>query len=242
MTNQQIVRYLKLPFQFNPDKLIHDLSLILENNWIPHFNSSGYSGEWDVIPLYASDGDEKNIFALAVDNSEVIETSLIKSCFYFREVIQSLEFQITSARLLKLGAGAEIKPHRDHELGYEDGYFRLHIPIVTNNKVRFVLDGELLTMRPGECWYTNVNFVHSVSNLGDSDRIHLVIDGIRNEWSDNLFFSLASKENLLQKQHEEESPETIKRTIEELKNSNEPIAPELIELLNKKLEKLTKNI
>lgn len=242
MTNQQIVRYLKLPFQFTSDKLIHDLSLILDSNWIPHFNSSGYSGEWDVIPLYASKGDEKNIFALSVDNSEVIETSLIKNCFYFREIIQSLKFPVTSARLLKLGAGAEIKPHRDHELGYEDGYFRLHIPIITNNRVQFILDGELLTMRPGECWYTNVNFVHSVSNLGDSDRIHLVVDGIRNEWSDNLFFSLASKENLLQKQHEEESPETIKRTIEELKSSNEPIAPELIEFLNKKLEKLTKNI
>ena len=95
-------------------------------------------------------------------------------------------------------------------------------------------------MLPGECWYTNVNYVHSVKNSGEIDRIHLVIDGKRNEWSDKMFFSKASKENLLSKPIEKDSPETIKKIIEELKRSNEPISKQLINELQLKLRKLNK--
>ena len=133
---------------------------------------------------------------------------------------------------------AEIKPHRDYALGYEDGNFRLHIPIVTNSKVQFILDGAELTMLPGECWYTNVNYVHSVANLGESDRYHLVIDGERNEWSDELFFSLASEESFQQIPIENASPKRMKQTIEELKRSNNPVVKPLIKRLLKNLKEL----
>ncbi|MEP5339609.1 MAG: aspartyl/asparaginyl beta-hydroxylase domain-containing protein [Algibacter sp.] len=232
---QKNTTYLKLPFQFNKEKLVHDLSLILDGNWISHFNTTGYNGDWKVISLYAPNGVESNIFALSTLNSIISETSTLKKCQYFKEVIDSFKCPILTARILRLGVGAEIKPHRDHELGYEDGNFRLHIPIVTNSHVQFILDGTELTMLPGECWYTNVNYVHSVKNTGESDRVHLVIDGKRNEWSDLLFFSLAPAESFQPILEENNSPETIKRIIEELKQSNEPIAKQLInELIAKK--------
>ncbi|MEP1489153.1 MAG: aspartyl/asparaginyl beta-hydroxylase domain-containing protein [Algibacter sp.] len=232
---QKNTTYLKLPFQFNKEKLVHDLSLILDGNWISHFNTTGYNGDWKVISLYAPNGVESNIFALSTLNSIISETSILKKCQYFKEVIDSFKCPILTARILRLGVGAEIKPHRDHELGYEDGNFRLHIPIVTNSHVQFILDGTELTMLPGECWYTNVNYVHSVKNTGESDRVHLVIDGKRNEWSDLLFFSLAPAESFQPILEENNSPETIKRIIEELKRSNEPISKQLInELIAKK--------
>lgn len=37
-------------------------------------------------------------------------------------------------------------------------------------------------MKPGELWYLNVNRYHSVTNGGSTDRIHLVIDCIVNDW------------------------------------------------------------
>jgi len=234
-------KYLKFPFQFKKEKLAHDLSLILDGNWIPHFNTTGYNGDWNVISLYAHNGDESNIFALSTFNSIVSETSILKECKYFKEVIDSFKCPILTARILRLGVGSEIKPHRDHELGYEDGNFRLHIPIITNSDVQFIIDDTKLTMLPGECWYTNVNYLHSVKNLGEEDRVHLVIDGERNEWSDQLFFSLAPEESFHSIPKENDSPETIERIINELKQSNEPAAKKLISELLQKLTRLNEN-
>jgi len=238
---QKNTKYLKFPFQFSEEKLVRDLSLILDKNWIPHFNTEGYHGDWKVISLYAHNGEESNIYALPTSQSTISETRILKECHYFKEVIDSFKCPILTARILRLGAGAEIKPHRDHDLGYEDGNFRLHIPIVTNSGVRFVLDGTELTMLPGECWYTNVNYVHSVINSGKSDRVHLVIDGERNEWSDQLFFSSVPKESFKPIPKKNDSSETIRRIIEELKRSNEPAAKKLINELSQKLTKLNEN-
>jgi len=53
---------------------------------------------------------------------------------------------------------------------------RIHIPVVTNSEVEFYLDEERMDLKEGECWYMNFNLLHRVSNNGDADRIHLVID------------------------------------------------------------------
>ncbi|CAM1363168.1 Aspartyl/Asparaginyl beta-hydroxylase [Tenacibaculum sediminilitoris] len=229
--------HLKLPFFFDASKLLFDYSLVMNQNWVPHFNTSGYKGEWKAIPLYAPKGNASNIYAFQQSNEAILETPLMSNCNYFKEVISSFECPILSARLLRLNVGAEIKPHRDYKLGYEDGNFRIHIPIITNNNIQFILNDEKITMLPGECWYTNVNYVHSVSNHGKKDRIHLVIDAERNEWSDNLFFSLAPKESFQPIQEKIESSETIRLIIDELKRKNEPASEQLIFELEQKLSK-----
>ena len=237
---QEHTRYLKLPFQFDEKKLVQELSVIFDHQWIPHFNENAYSGDWKVISLYAEGGDNSNIFARPNSTSPISETQVLKRCPYYRAVINSFKFPILTARILRLGVGAEIKPHRDHDLGYENGNFRLHIPITTNPNVEFILDGDRLTMLPGECWYTNVNYIHSVKNAGNQDRLHIVIDGKSNEWSDQLFFSLAPPESFRPIPRENDSPETIKRTIEELQRSNAPIAQQLIDQMLQKLAEINK--
>lgn len=235
MSKKEITKYLKFPMQFDEKRLVEDLSRAMEAQWIPHFNTGGYTGNWKAVSLYAKDGDEQNIFALSTDSSPVSETHLMKECAYFKEVLDSFSFPILSVRLLRLEAGAEIKPHTDHELGYEDGQFRLHIPIVTNPDIEFILDGERLIMLPGECWYTNVNFVHSVANRGTEDRVHLVIDGERNAWTDELFFSQAPESSFEADREENLSPDTIKRMLEELRNNPQMAGHPIIEELEGKL-------
>ncbi len=230
--------YLKLPFEFDEDKLLHDYSLILNKKWIPHFNTQGYKGNWDAISLYAPDGDGTNIYAFSTTNPVISETSALRGCNYFKEVIESFKCPVLTARLLRLSVGAKIKPHRDHELGYENNNFRLHIPITTNKGVQFVLDDNQLTMLAGECWYTNVNYIHSVANLGDSDRVHMVLDFERNDWSDSLFFSLAPEESFKPEPEQSHSPETVELIIEELKRHNEPASKQLIKELELKLRAL----
>ena len=42
-------------------------------------------------------------------------------------------------------------------------------------------------MLEGEAWYLNFNLKHSVRNHGVSERIHLVIDCIANDWLRSFF-------------------------------------------------------
>lgn len=239
MSNETITKHIRFSIRFDVERLTQDLSRVLESNWVPHFNTGGYTGNWKAIPLYAKDGDAGNIFVPMEDETTVLkETDVMKDCAYFREVVQYFQFPILSVRLLRLEVGAEIKPHKDHKLGYEDDQFRLHIPIVTNPEVSFILDGERLNMQPGECWYANVNFEHSVANHGTIDRVHLVIDGIRNAWSDAFFFAEVPKESLDIQHTESHSAGTLQRIIEELESHPETANQELIATLKAQLKEM----
>lgn len=234
MEDSLLIPYLKLPFQFEVDKLKHELALLLKSNWVPHFNQQGYEGAWNSIALYAKGGDAANILALHNTDLPLKATPALENCPYLNEVIQQFKCPLISARLLRLEAGAYIKPHRDYKLGYEDNNFRIHIPIITHKKIDFILDGQRLAMHEGECWYTNVNYVHSVANRGTTDRIHLVIDGERNDWSDELFFSLAPKEHFFPKEGNNYSLAIKKRIIEELERINTEGAEQVIQDLQAK--------
>ena len=219
MNNTEITKHLKLPFQFDEQKLLTDLAKVLNTEWKPHFNIKDYSGKWKSIALYAPNGNSNHIFASPNETVPILETKILKGCNYFKEVLSQFHCPLLSVRLLNLGAGAIIKPHKDYNLGYENDCFRLHVPITTNPEVEFILDDTLLQMEPGECWYTNVNYTHSVENLGTTDRIHLVLDGQRNSWSDELFLSLVPKECLFVEETKYYDIDTIARIIEELNQS-----------------------
>ncbi|GAA4757458.1 MULTISPECIES: aspartyl/asparaginyl beta-hydroxylase domain-containing protein [Flavobacterium] len=228
----ELVRYIQFPLLFDKKLLKNDVSKVLSDNWVKHYNTNDYSGDWDSIALMSQGGKSGNIYALPSNNDEVIFTEALDSCSYFKEVINQFKFQKTSVRLLRLSVGAEIKPHKDYCLGYEDGCFRIHIPIITNPEVEFILDNTRLIMNEGECWYINANFTHSVANRGKEDRIHLVIDGIRNEWTDNLFFKNARKDGF-EKKIVQNTKEEKEKIIQELRKMNTPVADKLIsDLLN----------
>lgn len=76
---------------------------------------------------------------------------------------------------VNLPAKQEIPVHRD------TGYYlinvhRLHIPIITNDSVKFFLNGDVVTMKTGSCYEINNVKNHAVSNKGNTDRIHLIMD------------------------------------------------------------------
>jgi aspartyl/asparaginyl beta-hydroxylase (cupin superfamily) len=83
--------------------------------------------------------------------------------------------EITNAILVVLPSGKNIPPHTDTGLFF-DLYSRIHIPIITNPKCLFTVDGETIHMKAGELWEINNHKKHSVENNGEEDRIHLIID------------------------------------------------------------------
>lgn len=78
-------------------------------------------------------------------------------------------------RLARLKAHGEIPVHIDGAAYFEKQH-RLHIPLTTNPDVVFEVGGCRKHMAVGEVWEINNIIHHGVHNLGDSDRIHLVVD------------------------------------------------------------------
>jgi Flp pilus assembly protein TadD/quercetin dioxygenase-like cupin family protein len=87
---------------------------------------------------------------------------------------------IVRAMLARLEAGGEIPRHTD--AGYSlMNCHRVHLPIITSEKVDFFVGGETVQMREGELWEINNATEHAVSNNGTEDRVHLIVD-----WMPNL--------------------------------------------------------
>lgn len=179
-------RFFRLPLTFDASQLSGDLARCLALDWPDHFNARDYSGQWSSIALRSASGAATDI-ASVPGREGYQDTPLLDACPFFRQVVDRFQCEKESVRLLRLAAGSVIHEHRDPGGGYVDGFFRVHIPITSNDSTRFLVDGEPLTMQPGDCWYANFSLPHSVRNDGATDRVHLVLDCLRNAWSDDLF-------------------------------------------------------
>jgi len=82
---------------------------------------------------------------------------------------------IIRAMAAKLLAGGRILPHRDSHPSFGAGH-RIHVPIVTNPRVRFMIDGRPFQLEVGQAYEINNQKVHSVMNKGDLDRINFIFD------------------------------------------------------------------
>jgi mannose-6-phosphate isomerase-like protein (cupin superfamily) len=158
-----------------------------QNKWLPHFNTRDYEGEWVVLPLRSPGGRIDTSIPDLMGNNEYIDTIHMKDFPAVKQLLDTLQCPVLSARFLNLKAGAVIKEHRDAELAFERGEVRLHFPVQTNDQVEFYVNDIRLNMQPGECWYINANLPHRVNNFGKTDRIHLVIDCKVNDWLTAIF-------------------------------------------------------
>jgi hypothetical protein len=182
-----MVATLRLPFTFDPASLKADLGQIQPDEWVDHFNKSVYEGDWSGVALRSVGGQPMQLYPDPTATGAFADTPMLARCPYFQRVLATFQCPFTAVRLLRLNAGSHIREHRDYRLGYEDGEVRLHIPVVTNPEVAFFLDGQRVWMAEGECWYLNVNLPHRVENHSATDRVHLVIDCVVNEWLADLF-------------------------------------------------------
>jgi quercetin dioxygenase-like cupin family protein len=82
---------------------------------------------------------------------------------------------IIRAMAAKLLAGGKISPHTDSHPSFHRGH-RIHVPITTNPRVRFMIDGRPHRLRVGHAYEINNQMNHSVMNKGDEDRITFIFD------------------------------------------------------------------
>lgn len=82
---------------------------------------------------------------------------------------------IIRAMAAKLLAGGRIDPHHDKHASFHCGH-RIHVPITTNPRVRFMIDGRPYQFKVGEVYELNNQKQHSVMNKGTEDRITFIFD------------------------------------------------------------------
>jgi len=82
---------------------------------------------------------------------------------------------IIRAMAAKLLAGGRIDPHHDKHASFHCGH-RIHVPITTNPRVRFMIDGRPYQFKVGEVYELNNQKQHSVMNKGTDDRITFIFD------------------------------------------------------------------
>ena len=82
---------------------------------------------------------------------------------------------IIRAMAAKLLQGGKIRPHRDVHPSFHHGH-RIHVPITTNPRVRFIIDGRPYRLEVGRAYELNNQLMHSVANKGGEDRITFIFD------------------------------------------------------------------
>jgi hypothetical protein len=82
---------------------------------------------------------------------------------------------IIRAMAAKLKRGTTITPHVDHHDSFRQSH-RIHVPVTTNNMVRFMIDGRPHRLLVGNAYEINNQKRHGVINGGNEDRITFIFD------------------------------------------------------------------
>lgn len=160
--------FVKLPLQFDVDRLQLELSQFQESDWEPHpFDFPGNSA----IPLVSAGGEVNNDY-----NGNMLATAALERCPYLQQVLARFGTVIGRSRLMRLAPGARVPPHCDTNYAWRKR-IRVHIPLVTDPDVIFSsCDRRSVHMAAGDAWIFNNWLRHEVENNSSIERVHLVMD------------------------------------------------------------------
>ena len=133
---------------------------------------AGYSGEshsgWESYTLYSKGDEDKYLFRFQ----------------YLKNFLDESGIDACLVRLMVLKPGGRIEKHSDSFLS--GNIVRLHIPVITNDRVEFYIDDNRCDWRPGEMWYGDFSLPHYGCNNSNVERLHIVIDAVKNNSLTNL--------------------------------------------------------
>ena len=158
---------------------------------------SKYSDEWfvnnsrqNMSPVHKETNsvfvyDHEAVWSVGEKYNLMVNHSQAEMISLLSNIVETLELihngKVGKCLFIKLPAHKNVGKHTD-KLDYLGVVRRHHIPIVTNENVLFFVNDEVKNMQVGECWEINNSHFHSVENNGDTERIHLLIDIMPNEF------------------------------------------------------------
>ena len=166
----------------------------LLQNWNNLWNDVPQRKDWpaqeytDLTLLYNLPDQQTDAFGKFHINEKIIEDTGLKKLF--NELTQITGKRLGRAMFIKLPAKKSISPHIDR--GYHlEHCDRIHLPIITDNHVSFIINGKTYPMPAGTVSRINNNILHSVENNSNNDRVHLVMDFVD---KDDNFYKTDKKE------------------------------------------------
>ena len=162
----------------DPEVAVKELRLI-EKHYVPVVQHGPYhDGNWRSIPLFAANGDMQSD-ALDCD-ANYSKTEAIKLAPNLEAMIDAIPGEKKRVRLLSLPSGAKIYEHIDATDSVDSATCRLHLPKVTHDDVVVKINNSRMKWVPGNIYYGDFSFPHSVMNNSPINRVHLVIDVVNN--------------------------------------------------------------
>ncbi len=175
----------RLPITYDVDLLVRDLQVLSD---VPTAPQPGpyHKGEWTGIALHTMGGKD-SVYPSAPGMDRYQGTESLRKTPYFTKILDDLKCPKEVVRILFLPPGGHIKDHFDFHTSFQFGLVRLHIPVLTDPAVAFVIDGQRMDWKAGELWYGDFSRVHSVKNDSQIVRVHIVADVLINDFVLSLF-------------------------------------------------------
>lgn len=177
---------------FNYDE--SQIKQYLLNNWDKLWNDIPERKLWyaqeytDITLLYNIPDSLTEVFNRFYINELLIKD--MKLDVIFNQLSVYTGKRLGRAMFIKLPAKKSIASHidRGHHLETCD---RIHLPIITDNNVDFIINDTVYPMPAGVISRINNNVPHSVVNNSTNDRVHLVMDFVD---KDDQFYQIDREE------------------------------------------------
>jgi hypothetical protein len=161
----------RLPLRLDAQRLLGEVQAIPQGLWGTTGPRIGVHDAADALFLRG--------YLPAEGDKPIEERPALALLPYVRTIISEL-IPATPLRCLlaRLPAGATIIPHIDRA-PYFAKTLRIHVPVITHDRVWMQCAGKSYVMKPGEAWALNNSAVHAAWNQHDTQaRIHLICDFI----------------------------------------------------------------
>ncbi len=143
------------------------MNALPDDAWIPHLQR--HPGN-DAVILVSKDGGINHYW-----DGDMLPTKWLECLPAVKQIMDCLPCDIERSRFMRIQPGYVMPMHIDSD-PYWDDRVRIHVPIVTNDKVEFQCAEETRHMKVGECWIFDNKKPHGVVNGGNEARVHLVMD------------------------------------------------------------------
>lgn len=162
--------FLKLPVEIDLDGLLADFATLQPSAWTAA-PWAVHSATNHVLLRGGTTGGQRDF---AADNP--VDGPLLAQLPHFAALLspEGPFGEVRYAFLFALKAGGSALPHTDKEPVWRE-LFRIHVPLVTNEKAKLLVEGQAKHIPAGEVWTFDNQERHAVVNPGPK-RTHLIID------------------------------------------------------------------
>ena len=177
--NNVITKYFREAGKFNPELIKNELFETRFWNWLSLRKSPNNTKHNDVddIVLRFQPVQSNYNFQDFMDKEECVD--------YFVQQYFPVTMELCNMFAAPHHVGriviAKLKPKGVIDLHIDEGEYnkqfrRFHFVVDTNDDVVFTCRDETINMPEGTIWEFDNKVIHKVENLGDTDRVHIIMD------------------------------------------------------------------